>query len=292
MDGKFGVHALVFTDQWNEANARAACAAAADIGFDLIEVLMFDPYAFDLAATREALKGTGLGLRLGTALGPATDISSPDPAIAARGEAAVGRSLEIAAELGAPAISGITYAAFASYAAPPTPAQRDGVVERLARLDGRAAGLGLRLGLEPVNRYESYMVNTLDEAAALIRDAGGRSMFVHMDTFHMNIEEPDIPAAIARNAGLLGYAHVADSNRGLLGGGNFDITGYFRALAAVGYAGDFTVESFSSHVLSPALVGGVRLWREAWRDPVAAATTALQVMRTAKATAEAGVRVW
>ena len=145
MDGKFGVHALVFTDQWNTANARAACAAAADIGFDLIEVLMFDPYAFDLAATREALKGTGLGLRLGTALGPATDISSPDPAIAARGEAAVGRSLEIAAELGAPAISGITYAAFASYAAPPTPAQRDGVVERLARLDRRAAGLGLRL---------------------------------------------------------------------------------------------------------------------------------------------------
>jgi D-psicose/D-tagatose/L-ribulose 3-epimerase len=108
----------------------------------------------------------------------------------------------------------------------------------------------------------------------------------------MNIEEGDIPAAIQRNAGRLGYAHVADSNRGTLGGGHFDLTGFFRALAAAGYQGDFTVESFSSHVLSPGLVGGVRLWREAWKDPVEAARAALLAMRAAKEAAEAGVRVW
>lgn len=292
MEGKFGVHALVFTDQWSETDAKSACRAAAEIGFDLIEVLMFDPYTLDLGATRAGLVGTGLGLRLGMALGPATDISSPDPSVAAAGEAAVGRALEIAVELGAPGVSGITYAAFASYGAPPTAAQREDVAARLSRLDRRAGELGVRLGLEPVNRYESYMVNTLDEAAAMIRAAGGRNMFVHMDTFHMNIEEADIAAAIARNAPLLGYAHVADSNRGTLGGGHFDLKGYFRALAAVGYAGDVTVESFSSRVLSPALVGGVRLWREAWSDPVVAARTALSSLRAAKSAAEDGLRVW
>lgn len=292
MKGKFGLHSLVFGDAWTETTAKATCRAAAEIGYDLVEVLMFDPYTLDLAATRAGLAGTGLGLRLGMALGPETDISSDNAGIAAKGEAAVGRALEIAADLGAPAVSGITYAAFASYGAPQTSAQRDHVVAALSRLDRRAGELGVRLGLEPVNRYESYMVNTLDQAAAMIGDAGGRNLFIHMDTFHMNIEEGDIPAAIHRNAALLGYAHVADSNRGMLGGGHFDLSGYFRALASVGYDGDFTVESFSSRVLSPALVGGVRLWREAWANAGEAARAALDAMRAAKASAEASTRPW
>lgn len=292
MDGRFGVHALVFTDQWNADNAGAACRAAAEIGYDLIEVLMFDPYALDIPITARVVREAGIGLRLGMALGPDSDISADDTAIAARGEATVGRALEIASELGAPAISGIVYAAFNSYAAPQTAAQRARVVEALARLDRRADELGVKLGLEPVNRYESYMVNTLDQAAAIIADAGGKNMFVHMDTFHMNVEEGDIAATIVRNAPLLGYAHVADNHRGTLGGGHFDLTGYFRALAAVGYKGDFTVESFSSKVLSPALVGGVRLWREAWAEPITAARTALEAMRAARSAAVNATRVW
>lgn len=292
MDGKFGVHALVFTDQWNADHASAACRAAAEIGYDLIEVLMFDPYALDIPMTAKAVRDAGIGLRLGAALGPDSDISSDDAAIAARGEATVGRALEISAELGAPAISGIVYAAFNSYAAPQTPSQRGRVVDSLVRLDRRAGELGVKLGLEPVNRYESYMVNTLDQAASIIGDAGGKNMFVHMDTFHMNIEEGDIAAAIIRNAPLLGYAHVADSNRGTLGGGHFDLAGYFRMLAAVGYKGDFTVESFSSKVLSPALVGGVRLWREAWAEPITAARTALEAMRAARRAAVNATRIW
>lgn len=292
MQGKFGVHALVFGDAWTETTARTTCLAAAEIGYDLVEVLMFDPWTLDLAATRKGLADSGLGSRLGMALGPETDISSDDPAIAARGVAAVGRALEIAADLGAPAVSGITYAAFNSYAAPQTAAQRDRVVASLAQLDQRAGDLGVKLGLEPVNRYESYMVNTLDQAAAMIRDTGGQNMFVHADTFHMNIEEGDIPAAIRRNAAHIGYVHVADSNRGALGGGHFDLKGFFSALASVGYEGDFTVESFSSRVLSANLVGGVRLWREAWADAAEAARSALLAMRAAKAAAEDANKVW
>jgi D-psicose/D-tagatose/L-ribulose 3-epimerase len=292
MQGKFGVHALVFGDAWTETTAKATCQAAAEIGYDLVEVLMFDPWTLDLAATRKGLDGSGIGLRLGMALGPETDISSDDPAVAAKGEAAVVRALEIAVELGAPAVSGITYAAFNSYSAPQTAAQRARVVASLAKLDRRAGELGVKLGLEAVNRYESYMVNTLDQAAAMIRDAGGRNLFVHMDTFHMNIEEADIAAAIHRNSDFLGYAHVADSNRGTLGGGHFDLKGFFAALESVGYAGDFTVESFSSRVLSDDLVGGVRLWRESWSDATEAARVALQAMRAAKTAAEAANRIW
>jgi D-psicose/D-tagatose/L-ribulose 3-epimerase len=87
-------------------------------------------------------------------------------------------------------------------------------------------------------------------------------------------------AAIQRNASRLGYAHVADSHRGALGTGNFDLQGYFRALATAGYEGDLTFEGFSSRVLGPALIGGVRLWREAWADSSDAARAALGVMRS------------
>ena len=289
---QFGVHALVFTSDWNPATAQAACQTAREIGYDLIEVLIFDPATLDVAATARAAREAGIGLRLGMALSKGSDISAPDPDEAARGEATVARCLEIAAELGTPAVSGITYAAFNSYAAAPTPAQREQVAMALSRLDSRAGELGVKLGLEPVNRYESYMVNTLDQGADLIRTAGGRNLFLHMDTFHMNIEEADIAAAIQRNAANLGYAHLADNHRGLLGTGTFDVKGFFRALCAVGYQGDYTVESFSPVPLSPDLAGGLRLWRQAWQEPAHAARVALEAMRQGLAEARAATTPW
>lgn len=280
MSQQFGVHSLVFSDQWTDETAPSICRTAAGIGYDLIEVLMFDPKTLNREATRRAVRETGLGLRLGMALGPDADIASDDPPTSRRGEDTVALALEIAADLGAPAVSGICYAAFGTYARPQTSAQVDRVADALARLDRRAGELGVRLGIEPVNRYESFMVNTLDQAARLIDRAGGRNLFIHMDTFHMNIEEGDISAAVSRNAARLGYAHVADSHRGRLGTGNFDLDAYLRALASVGYDGGLTFEGFSSRVLGPDLVGGVRLWREAWTDSEAAATEALALLRT------------
>lgn len=279
MSIKFGIHSLVFSDRWIGDTASAICGTAAEIGYDLIEVLMFDPATLDRTATRRAIAESGLGLRLGMALAPDVDISSDDPATARRGEETVALALEIAADLGAPAVSGICYAAFSSYTAPHTGQQTRRVADALSRLDARAGELGVRLGVEPVNRYESYMVNTLDQARTLIEMAAAENLFIHMDTFHMNIEESDIAAAIGRNAAMLGYAHVADSHRGVLGTGNFDLRGFFRALAASGYGHDLTFEGFSSRVLGADLVGGVRLWREAWADSAAAARSALELMR-------------
>jgi len=290
MGGRFGVHSLVFSDQWTDETAPVICRQAAEIGFELIEVLMFDPPTLNRTATRHAIRETGLSLRLGMALGAEVDISSDDDATASRGEETVAMALEIAADLGAPGVSGITYAAFNSYSAPQSVRQVERVAAALSRLDRRAGDLGVRLGIEPVNRYESYMVNTLDQASALIERAGGKNMFIHMDTFHMNIEESDIAAAIARNATRLGYAHVADSHRGALGTGNFDLQGYFRALAAAGYEGDLTFEGFSSKVLGANLVEAVRLWREAWQDSVVTARGALDVLRSEWARAVAATR--
>jgi D-psicose/D-tagatose/L-ribulose 3-epimerase len=292
MSGRIGIHSLVFTDAWTEANAAEVCRVAADLGYDLVEVLIFDPATIDIPMTKRVVGGSGLGLRLGMALSPATDISSPDAATAAAGEATVARCLAIAAELGAPAVSGITYAAFNAYSAAPTTDQRRRVAEALARLDRRAGELGVRIGIEPVNRYESYMVNSIDQAADLIRDADAGNAFIHIDTFHMAIEEADIAATILRHADRLGYVHLAENNRGVPGSGLFDFAGLFRALAQAGYAGDFTIETFSPTRLGPATVGAIRLWRTPWREPVEAAGAALAFVRTQLAAAALAVAPW
>jgi len=292
MTNKLGVHALLFTDSWTDASAKMAIDKAVRIGFDVIEVLIFDPATVDGKMTRRIAADAGIGVVLGMALGPETDISSLDQAISRRGEDMIECCLAIAEDAGATAVSGITYAAFNRYNAPPTKAHRAQVVEALGRLAGKASACGMRIGLEPVNRYESYLVNTLDAAGSIVREIGSKSLFVHMDTFHMNIEESDIAGAIARNAGLLGYAHVAENHRGVLGAGTFDFKAYFRALALAGYTGGITVESFSSAALGPAIVGAVGLWRQPWTNMDEAARNALAFIRAQIAAAKAGNVVW
>ncbi|RBP18128.1 D-psicose/D-tagatose/L-ribulose 3-epimerase [Roseiarcus fermentans] len=292
MTNTLGVHSLLFTDAWTAASAKAAIDCAARVGFDAIEVLIFDPATIDVAMTRRLARDAGIAIALGMALGVDSDISSLDPAVARRGEATVRRCLDIAEEIGAPCVSGIAYAAFNRYSAPPSEAQKNQVRSALARLDGYAGGKGLKLGLEAVNRYESYLVNTLDEAGALIRSIGARNLFVHMDTFHMNIEETDIAGAIARNADLLGYAHVADNTRGTLGAGGFDFKAFFGALARAGYTGGVTVESFSNARLGPGLAGAIALWRCQWSDAEATAREALAFMRAELAAAAHAARPW
>jgi D-psicose/D-tagatose/L-ribulose 3-epimerase len=278
---KFGIHHLVYTSTWNEAMGRAAISSARRLGYDLFEVLMFDPDDFDPAMTRRLLAEEGLEPRLGMALGPHNDIASPDPAIAARGKAGVVTGLRHAADLGAPAVSGIVYAAFNAYKAPPTADQRDRVVEALADLSRTAAALGVRLGIEPVNRYESYLVNTIDEAGDMIRASGGEHLFIHLDTFHMHMEEADMSAAIRRNAGLIGYVHLAESHRGMLGTGHFDTAGLMEALAQAGYGGDFTVEMFTPAVLGPEMAAGIRIWQDRWHSSHESAGVALDYLRQA-----------
>ena len=289
---KLGCHALVFGESWDEASARRTIDSVARIGFDVVETLIFDVDAVDGKMTRRLAADAGVEVALGIALAPDSDISSPDRDTANRGEKTLERALAIAEDAGAGAISGITYAAFNRYSAPPAQPQRSQVVDALGRLAQVAASRGLRIGLEPVNRYESFMVNTLDEAGAIIRDVGAKELFIHMDTFHMNIEENDIAGAIARNADLLGYAHVAENHRGAVGAGTFDFKTYFRGLARAGYNGGVTVESFSSTVLGPSIVGAIALWRPSWRHSEAAAQDALDFLRAELASASASNLPW
>ena len=159
------------------------------------------------------------------------------------------RQLEGVAGLGGtgvitPAAWGMFTRRLPPFAEPPrTPDEdRQVLVEGLAELGAHAAELGVALLLEPLNRYEDHMVNTVAQAAALIADAGSRGLAVLADTYHMNIEEDDPCATLAEHAPLLGAVHVSDSNRAQPGAGHVPFDRVVATLRDAGWDGVLSVE--------------------------------------------------
>jgi len=125
---------------------------------------------------------------------------------------------------------------------------------------------GITLGLETVNRYESNLLNTAAQTLELIEAIGEDNVVVHLDTYHMNIEEVDVRSPVLAWGDRLGYMHVGESHRGYLGTGTIDFPTLFEALAEIDYQGTITFESFSSTVVAPNLSTMLAIWRNLWSD--------------------------
>ncbi|MCS7248376.1 MAG: sugar phosphate isomerase/epimerase [Anaerolineales bacterium] len=115
-------------------------------------------------------------------------------------------------------------------------------VETIQRLAEYARSLEIILALEPINRYESYLVTDLDTALKFLSDVGAPNLKIHLDTFHMNIEETNLPQAIRRAGDLLVNMHVSDSNRQPPGRGHTDFPSLLQALEDIGYRGYLVLE--------------------------------------------------
>lgn len=274
-----GVHALSLVGGWSEAEARDAIGRSARLGFELIEIPMMEPDTFDPAMTRRLLDEHGLGATVSLGLDATTDISSPDEAVARRGEDHLGRVVELAANIGATHVCGVIHSAMQKYM---QPASEDGIGRSatiLRRICARAQEHGITIGLEAVNRYESNIVNTADQAVALCEMIGADNVTVHLDSYHMNIEEGDAAAAIIRTGSRLGYVHIGESHRGYLGSGSIDFAAIFRSLVRIGYEGPITFESFSSEVVNAHLSSMLGIWRNLWSDGDDLCRHALQFTR-------------
>ena len=263
---QLGVHALVWVGGWSHAECERAIAQTAELGFDLIEIPALDPGSIDTAFTRRMLERYKLGTTLSLGLDASTDVSSGDPARQARGEARLMQVLSVAREVGATHVCGILYSAFQKYLEPPTDAGIADSVDVLRRIGDEAARHGITIGLEVVNRYETNVLNTAAQAVAFARRVALPNVKVHLDTYHMNIEEADLESALIDTGAMLGYFHIGESGRGYLGAGNIDFDRVFRGLAKANYQGPITFESFSSAVVNKQLSGVLGIWRNLWED--------------------------
>lgn len=261
-----GVHALVFVPGWTEPEARHAIAAASRCEFDLIEIPLLDPAEVDPAMTRRLLDDHGLDATCSLGLSFDNDISSEDLGVVERGKELLTRAVEVTAAIGASYLGGITYSAMGKYLKPSSAAGRANAAAVLQSVCRLAAQAGVTVGMEPVNRYESNLINTAAEALALADEVGADNLVVHLDTYHMHIEEGGMGHPVHECGSRLGYVHVGESHRGYLGSGSVDFNTLFRALTEVGYDGVITFESFSSRVVSPAFAAALAVWRNLWED--------------------------
>jgi len=266
MANRLGVHSLVWTGAWSIEDARGAVARTRAAGFDVLELALSEPSRIDTAATRTLLTESGVAATGSLALPMDHDVSSEDLAAVGRGEELLLAALTTMHALGADSLYGVLYSALGKYARPCTTAGRGNATAVLRNVADAAAERGMRLGLEVVNRYETNVFNTVEDGLRFLDEVDRDNVLLHLDTYHMNIEERGLASPVLAAADRIGYVHIGESHRGYLGTGTVDFDAFFGALAQVGYRGDITFESFSSAVVDPRLSSTLAVWRNLWDD--------------------------
>lgn len=276
---QFGIHGSVWVGGWTRQDAETMIGSAGRLGYDRVEIPVFDPDSFDVAHTRGLLEQHGLAAGMSLGLAVDQDVSITDSATVARGAAHLQKVLALNAAIGGDYFCGVIYGALNKYGSPVDPKGRANSVSVIRELAREARKVGIAIGLEAVNRYETNMLNTGGQTLRFIDEVGEDNVFVHLDSYHMNIEEGDGAGAIELCGERLGYFHVNESHRGYLGTGSIAFTPMFRALARIGYKRPIAFEAFSTAVTNPVLSGMVAVWRDLWQDSDDLAAHALAYMK-------------
>ncbi|WP_127754894.1 sugar phosphate isomerase/epimerase [Devosia sp. 1566] len=252
----FGVHTSMWTMNWDRAGAERTVAAAAAYKMDFIEIALVNPGVVDPAHTRSLLEQHNM--RAVCSLGlPEGSWPSVDPEA---GIAHLKHVMDVAAAMGAEALSGVTYGGIGQRSGlPPTAQEYDNMARALEAAARHAKQVGLAFGIEPVNRYENHLINTAAQARWMIEKVGADNIFVHLDTYHMNIEEKGAGNGIIDAGDLLRYIHMSESDRGTPGEGTCDWDEIYATLAAIGFKGGIAMESFIN--MPPELAYGLAVWR-------------------------------
>lgn len=276
---EFGGHALVWVGDWSPSSARAAISSAARNGYDYIELAIFDPWNFDTKLTKDLLQEFGLRAHASLGLSAKTDVTSTDPSIVAKGDELLRKVTDVLHEIGGTELCGVIFSALAKYPTPATKENRNNSIKAMQRLADYAADKGINIDLEVVNRYETNIMNTGLEGLAFLDEVNRPNAYLHLDTYHMNIEEDGMQKSVIAAGDRLGYVHIGESHRGYLGTGTVDFDSFFAALKKINYKGPITFESFSSAVVDPSLSNTLCVWRNLWSDSDDLAKKSLDFMK-------------
>lgn len=282
-DLDLGCHLSAITPDTTPAVLRPILRRLRELGYRRAVLAPLDPEATDAAALGAVFSEEGVSPIVMYRLLPGADVSSEDAAERAAGAASLRATVALAAALGADQVNGVPYAPFGKAAAPAT----DAAFERSARAVGHAADdaatEGITLTFEVLNRYEEAMINTAARAVAYVEAAGSDAIGIHLDTFHMAVEETDMAAAVRLALPRLRYLELGQSGRGDLADGVVDIPALLRDTWATGYRGRMGVEGFSRAVSAPVAADRLAVWRNTYDDGLAFATRAIALVRGALA---------
>lgn len=238
-------------------------------GFDGVEIPVFEGVPADYRRLGGQLDALGLARTAVSAIGdPALDLITPDAAVRRRAVDRMRWVLDCTAELGADRVSGPLHSVLGQFSGSgPTADELSRAVESQQQIGEHAAKVGVTVGLEALNRFECYLVNTMDDLAALVRRIGHPNIRAMYDTFHANIEEADPIGALTRNRAEIVHIHISENDRGVPGRGNIPWAETFAAIRSIGYDDWLTIEAFGRGL--PDLAAATKVWRDFAESPEA-----------------------
>lgn len=257
---EIGVNTWVWVSPLTDARLGELADRARGFGFDLLELPVEHPHGWDAGAAAEALAASDMGARIVGAMGPGRDLI--DETARADTQDYLRHCVDVAVRMGSPTVAG-PFTARTGRVWRMDADERAGVLaslrEALRPVAGYAAERGVALAVEPLNRYETSIINTVDQALEALDPLLGDGIGLALDSYHLNIEERS-PAAAIRAAGPhLRVMQVCGNDRGPVGGDHTDWNAILDALDEVSYTGPLTVESFTSDNDTIAVAASV--WR-------------------------------
>ena len=259
---RFGINTFLFTSPFTDDSTRWF-KTFKSWGFDSVEIAVEHESHIDPIYVKAELDRHGLvaGTLCG-AFGPGRDLrGTPEEQQACLDY--IHKLIDIMGILDSPILVGPVYSAVGRAEFVPEKerrAQWKQVVKHLKTLCKYAEKNKKAIALEPLNRFETDFINTCDQAIQMIKDVGSPALLIHLDTFHMNIEEKEPAKAIRKAGKLLGHFHACGSDRGTPGNDHIHWKSIAKALRKIRYQGDVTIESFTPDVL--VIAKAASIWRE------------------------------
>jgi D-psicose/D-tagatose/L-ribulose 3-epimerase len=257
---QYAIHAYAWTIRWSNEDLWII-EHARDLGFDAIEIPLMDPGEIDARKIRERAESSGLHVLGSLALPEGADPAHEDPGIRRHGRNTLLRCVDLTAAMGGTILTGVIYSAIGRRIdRRPDDSDYERSAAVLCEVARHGAERGVTIGIEPVNRYETFLVNTAAQALRLRELVGEPNVGVHLDAYHMNIEENDFYTSTLSVLPHLVHFHLSESHRGIPGRGTVDWQSIMRALADGGYTGYVGLESFAG--ISEAMRPATCIWRE------------------------------
>ncbi|MFT7641434.1 MAG: D-psicose/D-tagatose/L-ribulose 3-epimerase [Pirellulaceae bacterium] len=273
---KFGMNLLLWNGELNDELIPVLESLKA-MGYDGVELPLFNT-DLDYAAWGKRLDDLGLERTAVTVRGEEDNPISPDAATRAAGVANTKKVLDCCAAVGATTLVGPYHSALGLFSGQgPTPDEWNWGVDSMRQVAEHAGTVDVTLGVECLNRFETYLLNTHGDAARFVKDVDHPNCRMMYDTFHANIEEKSIAGAIKGCADVLCHVHISENDRSTPGTGNVNWAENFDTLKEIGYDGWLMIEAFG--LALPELVAATKIWRRMYESEEQLAKDGLEFMK-------------
>ncbi len=274
---KLGINTFIWSAEFTEAQLPLL-PKIKHAGFDGVEVAIFDPARFEAAMIRRALKDSGLECTIVSVLPKGLSLIDESDSVRAATLDHMRRVITATAEVDAKILAGPLYSPVGYLPGRRrTPAEWRNAIDSYRVLAPTLVEHNVTLAVEPLNRFETFFLNTADDAALLMQSVNHPNVGILFDTFHSNIEEKDIAAGYRKVGPWLKHVHTCENDRGIPGSGHVEWPSVFQALRDVRYDGWLTIESFGFAL--PELAAAASIWRDIESSPDAIAFEGIEFLK-------------